>query len=57
MQGEGVGAGQVDNNDVFEADQRELDFENMRFINNNSMDNLLDVLNGIYQPELTSEFF
>jgi hypothetical protein len=47
----------VDNNDVFEADQRELDFENMRFINNNSVDNLLDVLNGIYQPELTSEFF
>jgi hypothetical protein len=38
----------VDNNDVFEADQRELDFENMRFINNNSVDNLLDVLNGIY---------
>jgi hypothetical protein len=47
----------VDNNDVFEADQRELDFENMRFINNNSVDNLLDVLNGIYQPELTSKFF
>jgi hypothetical protein len=47
----------VDNNDVFEADQRELDFENMRFINNNSVDNLLDVLNGIYQPELTSEIF
>jgi hypothetical protein len=47
----------VDNNDVFEADQRELDFENMRFINNNSVDNLLDVLNGIYQPELASEIF
>ena len=47
----------MDNNDVFEADQRELDFENMRFINNNSVDNLLDVLNGIYQPELTRDFF
>ena len=47
----------MDNNDVIEADQRELDFENMRFINNNSVDNLLDVLNGIYQPELTIDYF
>jgi hypothetical protein len=47
----------VDNNDVFEPDQRELDFENVTFIKNNSVDNLLDVLNGIYTPEIARDFF
>ena len=52
-----VGANQIGKNDVFEADQRQLDFDNVRFINNNSVDNLLDVFNSIYKPELANDFF
>ena len=48
---------ELDNHDEIEADQREMDYEDYRFLDNNTFNSLLDVLSTIFTPELVSEKF
>ena len=47
----------LDNHDVIEADQREMDYEDYRFLDNNSFNSLLDVLTNIFNAELVNDRF
>jgi hypothetical protein len=42
---------------VIEADQREMDYDDYRFLDNNTFNSLLDVLSTIFSPELVNEMF
>lgn len=43
--------------DYYEKDERELDYDDIGFLNNESIDTLLDVYNGIWKPDLVNEMF
>lgn len=45
------------NDEYFEKDERELDYEDISFLNNESVDTLLDVYYGIWKPYLVHEMF
>ena len=40
---------------MIEADQREMDYDDYRFLDNNSFNSLLDVLSTIFSPELVND--
>ena len=40
---------------MIEADQREMDYDDYRFLDNNSFNSLLDVLTTIFSPELVND--
>ena len=40
-----------------ELNERELDYENHRFLNDPKMDNLIDILNQLFKPEITCPEF
>ena len=41
----------------YDANQRELDYEDHRFQYNNDIDGLMDVLGSIFTPDLVDDFF
>jgi hypothetical protein len=45
----------LDKDEQIDKDQRELDYEDYRFLNDESVDTLLDVLRKIFKPEYTNK--
>jgi hypothetical protein len=45
------------NDAEFDKEQRELDYEDDRFLSDPNVDNLISVLNDLFNPRYTSDIF